>query len=94
MPRYTIRPATADDWQVIADYNIRLAAETEDLQLDADTVGEGVRRLLASPERGRYFVACAERSTAPGEPAADSATAGREVIAGQLQPHAVHGIKE
>jgi GNAT superfamily N-acetyltransferase len=53
-----IRLAALDDWPVIAEFNMRLAEETEGKRLDADTLGEGVRRLLAQPERGRYFVAC------------------------------------
>ena len=53
-----IRPAVLDDWPVIADFNTRLADETEGKRLDPDTIAEGVRRLLSQPARGRYFVAC------------------------------------
>ncbi len=53
-----IRPAALDDWPVIADFNTRLADETEGKRLDPDTIAEGVRRLLSQPARGRYFVAC------------------------------------
>jgi len=53
-----IRPAVLDDWPVIADFNTRLADETEGKRLEPDTIAEGVRRLLSQPQRGRYFVAC------------------------------------
>ena len=53
-----IRPAVLDDWPVIADFNTRLADETEGKHLDPDTIAKGVRRLLSEPQRGRYFVAC------------------------------------
>ena len=56
-----IRPAALDDWPVIADFNTRLADETEGKRLDSDTIAEGVRRLLSQPQRGRYFVACLSR---------------------------------
>lgn len=53
-----IREARFDDWPVIADFNTRLAAETEGKRLDPDTIAQGVRTLLSQPQHGRYFVAC------------------------------------
>lgn len=55
---FEIRAALESDWSTIAEFNICLAAETEDKQLDRPTVEAGVRGLLANPSRGRYFVAC------------------------------------
>ena len=55
-----IRAATTEDAQTIADFNVRLAIETEDLSLDQETVLQGVRSLLSDPSRGAYYVACAE----------------------------------
>lgn len=55
-----IRPANEDDWPTIADFNIRLAAESEDKSLDPPTVEAGVRALLNDPGKGRYFLACVE----------------------------------
>lgn len=52
-----IRPATPTDVAVVADFNIALCRETEGRELDRATVTEGVRRFLAEPARGRYFVA-------------------------------------
>ena len=54
----TIRDATLDDAETIAEYNCRLASETEDKPLDPDTVRAGVKALLSDARRGRYFVAC------------------------------------
>ncbi len=53
----TIRPAIAEDAPVVAEFNRRLARETEARELDAGTVLAGVRALLADPAKGRYFVA-------------------------------------
>ena len=55
-----IRPATLDDWETIADFNLRLAEETEPHALDRATVEAGVRALLADDRKGRYFVATVE----------------------------------
>lgn len=55
---WTIRPALASDRHVIADFNSRLAWETEELRLDPDTIANGVQTLLNQPQHGRYFVAC------------------------------------
>ena len=56
--RFEIRPAQFDDWPTIADFNTRLADETEGKQLESDTIAQGVRTLLSHPQHGRYFVAC------------------------------------
>ena len=53
----TIREARAADAGVIAEYNVRLAHESENKRLEADVVVAGVQALLESPEQGRYFVA-------------------------------------
>jgi GNAT superfamily N-acetyltransferase len=42
---------------VIADFNTRLAHETEDMELDAKTVRAGVEALLRDQSKGIYFVA-------------------------------------
>jgi GNAT superfamily N-acetyltransferase len=54
---FEIRPAVPEDWEVIADLNTRLAAETEGLELVPAVIGAGVRELLKNPHYGRYFVA-------------------------------------
>jgi len=55
-----IRLAQPQDAETIADFNTRLAAETENKQLDPATIRAGVSALLADPHHGRYFVACAD----------------------------------
>lgn len=52
-----IRPAAASDAAIIADFNRRLAQETEGRQLDPAVVMKGVTGLLGFPDRGIYYVA-------------------------------------
>ncbi|HEV8629239.1 MAG TPA: GNAT family N-acetyltransferase [Thermoanaerobaculia bacterium] len=54
---FRVRPAAAGDAPVIADFNLRLAHESEGLALDPPTVRAGVEALLADPAKGAYFVA-------------------------------------
>jgi GNAT superfamily N-acetyltransferase len=53
----TIRPGRPSDHDFIVDCNARLARETENRQLDSSRLGAGVATLLASPDKGRYFIA-------------------------------------
>ena len=52
-----IRRAAAADVDVLAEYNIRMARETEDISLDPATVRAGVAAALADEAKGTYFVA-------------------------------------
>ena len=52
-----IRQAEASDAPVIAEFNLRLAVETEELRLDPDCVAAGVEALLADPAKGIYYLA-------------------------------------
>jgi len=52
-----IRQARPTDAAVIAEFNGRLAAETEDLGLEPARVEAGVAALLSDPAKGIYFVA-------------------------------------
>lgn len=54
---FQIRSAVPDDCQHIADFNTRLAYETESKMLDPATIEKGVRTLLNDSRHGRYFVA-------------------------------------
>lgn len=56
----TIRPATPADAPILAEFNCRLARETENRELDRPTIEAGVRALLADAAKGRYFVAEAD----------------------------------
>ena len=55
-----IRQATPDDSAIIAEFNTRLADETESLRLEADVINAGVAAVLNDPSRGIYFVAEAD----------------------------------
>jgi GNAT superfamily N-acetyltransferase len=52
-----IRRAGLPDASTIADFNVRLAEETEGLRLDAATVAGGVTALLRDPAKGVYYIA-------------------------------------
>ena len=55
----TVRTATPADVPVIAEYNRRLARETEHTELDPATVAAGIAAAVADPDRkGPYFLAC------------------------------------
>ncbi|HZV33333.1 MAG TPA: GNAT family N-acetyltransferase [Verrucomicrobiae bacterium] len=62
-----IRTALAYDIAVIADYNIKLALESEGLTLDPPTVNAGVAALLRDSSKGIYFVAEAAGGTVAGQ---------------------------
>jgi GNAT superfamily N-acetyltransferase len=66
-----IREAKLGDTAIIADFNARMALETEQRRLDIDRVRDGVQALLSDPAKGAYFIAEVE---------ADGAT----TIVGQL----------
>ena len=52
-----IRPATPADAAVVADFNLRLAHESEAKALDPAVVRRGVGRVLADPHKGFYTLA-------------------------------------
>jgi GNAT superfamily N-acetyltransferase len=52
-----IRDAVPADGPTIADYNARMARETEDKVLDPDMIGPGVAAVLEDLSKGRYWVA-------------------------------------
>ena len=56
-PTLTTRPARPGDADTLADFNVRMARETEDLALDPATVARGVRAALADPAKALHFVA-------------------------------------
>jgi ribosomal protein S18 acetylase RimI-like enzyme len=60
-----IRKATSKDAAVVADFNIRLAWESEHLRLDSKTVARGVKTVLKNPTKGLYFLA--EQKSADGK---------------------------
>ena len=53
----TYRQARLADIADIVQFQIRMARETEDLALDPDVVGRGVRAVFENPALGQYYVA-------------------------------------
>ena len=51
-----IRPATRADANVVAEFNRRLAFETEGKVLDPTVLSSGVIAMLSDVNKGRYFV--------------------------------------
>jgi len=51
------RPALADEIPLLAEFQLAMARETEQLRLDPATVSAGVSAVFARPELGRYYVA-------------------------------------
>jgi GNAT superfamily N-acetyltransferase len=60
----TIRQADLGDEQIITDFNLRLAMETEGLRLDPMLVKAGVSALLADSAKGIYFLAESDETIA------------------------------
>ncbi len=56
IPAFLIRIGRPADAEAIADANVCMALETEDLHLDTDTVLAGVKAVLDSHSRATYFV--------------------------------------
>ena len=52
-----VRAAQPGDAQVIVDFQLRMARETEDLDLDLNTVTRGAAAVFADPGKGAYWVA-------------------------------------
>ncbi len=59
-PVVTIRNACPDDLEIVADFNARLALETENKTLIPQVLRRGVEAALAEPDRLRYWIACIE----------------------------------
>ncbi|MEX2125483.1 MAG: GNAT family N-acetyltransferase [Woeseia sp.] len=57
MDRIRIRNARPPDAAIIADFNVRMAMETEGRPLEAALIGAGVTAVLDDPAKGRYWVA-------------------------------------
>jgi len=57
MGELAIRPGRTSDVDVIVEFNIRLARETEAMTLDRALVTAGTRAAVADEHKGRYFLA-------------------------------------
>jgi GNAT superfamily N-acetyltransferase len=52
-----IRPAVGGDAEAIIQFQVRMAQETEELELDLHTVTRGVQAVLDDSTKGQYWVA-------------------------------------
>lgn len=50
-----IRKADIDDTEIIAEYNCKMARETEDIELERETVYQGVKNAI-SDNKSRYYL--------------------------------------
>lgn len=53
----TIRKAHSPEINTIADFQLRMALETEQVKLDPDTVRSGVQAVMDDPNKGFYLIA-------------------------------------
>ncbi len=53
----SVRKGQERDCQVLVDFNIAMARETEGKELSRKVVSEGVRNLLRNPQNGFYVIA-------------------------------------
>lgn len=53
----TVRKAVESDAPSIIDFQLKMARETEELELDPETVNRGVYAVFQDPSRGQYYVA-------------------------------------
>jgi ribosomal protein S18 acetylase RimI-like enzyme len=54
----TVRTAQSKDAEIIADFNCRLALESENTMLNPAKVAKGVAALLSDRNKGVYYLAC------------------------------------
>lgn len=52
-----VREATTEDAGAIVEFQLKMAMETENLQLNQDTVNEGVQAVFNDVSKGTYYVA-------------------------------------
>ena len=52
-----IRKANLSDKMFIVDFQLNMAMETENMELDRQTVNQGVNQVLEDPAKGQYFIA-------------------------------------
>jgi ribosomal protein S18 acetylase RimI-like enzyme len=53
----SIRKATVTEIQTLIDFQLRLARETENLELDSTTLKKGMQAMFQDPAKGVYYVA-------------------------------------
>mmetsp|Transcript_6398 Transcript_6398/g.12625 ORF Transcript_6398/g.12625 Transcript_6398/m.12625 type:complete len:154 (-) Transcript_6398:2017-2478(-) len=64
---FTIRQGCPDDVDTLARYNIHMAKETEDLDLDPETIHMGCAAIVGDASKGKYYVAVTESGSIIGQ---------------------------
>lgn len=54
---FRVRPAKIEDYQKIVEFQIRMAQESEGVDLEQDIVSAGVLSVFDDPQKGKYYVA-------------------------------------
>ena len=54
---FQIRFASEEDHSTIVEFQLKMALETEELELDRETVSLGVMHIMRNPQKGKYLVA-------------------------------------
>ena len=54
--RITIQKATAENIEVLIDFQQRLALESESVNLNGETLRNGMKAMFADPSKGIYYV--------------------------------------
>ena len=57
---YQVRPAGVDDGEKIIEFQLKMAKESEDMDLDREALSRGVMAVFDDSSKGRYFVATAD----------------------------------
>lgn len=52
-----VRPGLLFDIDVIADFQVKMALESENMKLDPSTVNKGVSAVIDDPSKGKYWLA-------------------------------------
>lgn len=60
MSTFTVRPGIEKDALTIADFQVRMAKETEHIDLDRGVVELGVQAVFDDPSKGVYWVAVSD----------------------------------
>jgi GNAT superfamily N-acetyltransferase len=58
-PPFLVRPALPEEAPTLIDFQLRLARESEGLELDPEVLARGIQAIFADPAKGRYWVAVA-----------------------------------
>ena len=53
---FTVRSATMEDTEIITDFQLAMALETENICLEREVTSRGVNAVFSGPARGKYYV--------------------------------------